>query len=97
MDIQGLCSRLLILVVAFLGGGGSGAAVGAMVGIIPSLSQIIAPSIIATYAFSGLLAGSAQTYRLLRILNDPTLIRYEREMRMKRRERIPRAGEPQRM
>ena len=57
VDIQGLCSRLLILVVAFLGGGGSGAAVGAMVGIIPSLSQIIAPSIIATYAFSGLLAG----------------------------------------
>ena len=37
--------------------GGAGAAVGALVGIIPSLSNIIAPSIIATYCFSGLLSG----------------------------------------
>ncbi|MBQ6807846.1 MAG: stage II sporulation protein E [Firmicutes bacterium] len=57
LDIQSMLSRLLILIVAYLGGGGAGAAVGAMVGIIPSISQVIAPSIIATYAFSGLLAG----------------------------------------
>lgn len=57
VDMQSMLSRLLILVVSYLGGGGSGAAVGAMVGIIPSISQVIAPSIIATYAFSGLLAG----------------------------------------
>ncbi|MDO4732847.1 MAG: stage II sporulation protein E [Bacillota bacterium] len=57
LDLQSMLSRLLIIVVSYLGGGGAGAAVGAMVGIIPSISQIIAPSIIATYAFSGLLAG----------------------------------------
>ena len=57
VDMQSMLSRLLILVVSYLGGGGAGAAVGAMVGIIPSISQVIAPSIIATYAFSGLLSG----------------------------------------
>lgn len=57
VDMQGLFSRLLIMLVAYLGGGGAGAAIGAMVGIIPSLSEVIAPSVIATYTFSGLLAG----------------------------------------
>lgn len=57
VDMQGMVSRLLVMLVAFLGGGGAGAAIGAMVGIIPSLSQVIAPSLIASYCFSGLLAG----------------------------------------
>ena len=57
VDIQGLFSRLLIMLVAYLGGGGAGAAIGALVGIVPSLSEVIAPSVIATYTFSGLLAG----------------------------------------
>ncbi len=56
-DLQSFFSRLLIMFVAYLGGGGAGAAIGAMVGIIPSVSEIIAPTVIATYAFSGLLAG----------------------------------------
>ena len=57
VDMQSMVSRFLIMMVAYLGGAGSGAAIGAMVGIIPSLSQVITPSVIATYAFSGLLAG----------------------------------------
>lgn len=57
LALQGLFSRLLIMLVAYLGGGGAGAAIGAMVGIVPSLSEVIAPSVIATYTFSGLLAG----------------------------------------
>jgi len=57
LDVQSTVSRFLIMTVAFLGGGGAGAAIGAMVGIIPSLSQVIAPSTVATYTFSGLLAG----------------------------------------
>jgi stage II sporulation protein E len=57
IDIQSVASRFLIIAVAYLGGGGAGAAIGAMVGIVPSISEVIAPSVIATYAFSGLLAG----------------------------------------
>ena len=55
--IQDIFSRFLIILVAYLGGAGAGAASGAMVGIIPSISAIIAPSSIATYSFSGLLSG----------------------------------------
>ncbi len=57
LNVQSVISRLMIISVAYLGGAGAGSALGAMVGIVPSLSQVIAPSIIATYSFSGLLAG----------------------------------------
>ena len=57
VEVQSLASRLLIIIVAYLGGGGAGAAVGALVGVAPSLSAVVAPTVIATYAFSGLLAG----------------------------------------
>lgn len=57
LSIQDAASRFLILAVAYLGGGGAGAACGALVGIVPSLSSVVAPTVIATYAFSGLLAG----------------------------------------
>jgi len=57
LNVQSVVSRLLIICVAYLGGAGAGSALGAMVGIIPSLSEVIAPSIIATYSFSGLLSG----------------------------------------
>lgn len=57
LSVQDAISRFFILVVAYLGGGGAGAACGALVGIVPSLSAVVAPTAIATYAFSGLLAG----------------------------------------
>lgn len=57
VDLQSMVSRLLIIVVAYLGGGGAGAAVGALMGVAPSLSQLVPPTVIATYAFSGMLAG----------------------------------------
>ena len=57
LDLQGFFSRFLIIAVAYIGGAGAGAAVGALVGVVPSLTEIIAPSTIATYAFAGLLAG----------------------------------------
>lgn len=58
MEIASMVSRLIVILAAFLGGGGAGAAMGALVGVVPSLSSMIAPSIIGMYAFSGLLAGS---------------------------------------
>ena len=57
IDLQSMISRLFIIIAAFLGGGGAGAAVGALVGVAPSLSQMVPPTVIATYAFSGLLSG----------------------------------------
>ena len=57
IDVQSAFSRLMIETVAYLGGGGAGAAVGALIGLVPSLSQMVSPILIATYAFSGLLAG----------------------------------------
>jgi stage II sporulation protein E len=57
LDMQSVFSRFLIMAVAYLAGGGAGAGIGAMIGIVPSLSSIVAPSVVATYAFSGLLSG----------------------------------------
>ncbi len=57
LDLRGIAGCLLIIAVSYLGGAGAGAAVGALVGIVPSLSQVVAPSIIAAYSFSGLLGG----------------------------------------
>jgi len=57
ISIQDIVSRFFILAVAYLAGGGAGAAAGALIGIVPSLSAIIAPTAIATYSFSGLLGG----------------------------------------
>lgn len=56
-SVGGIASRLVIMLLALQGGAALGAASGVAVGIIPSISTIIVPSVIGTYAFSGLLAG----------------------------------------
>ncbi len=57
MDIQSIFSRFLIMGVAFLGGPGAGTAMGALIGIVPSLSNIVSPVTVATFSFAGLLGG----------------------------------------
>lgn len=53
----------LILSAAFLGGAGSGAAAGAILGVLPSLSALVSPAAIGMYAFSGLSAGVFRRFR----------------------------------
>ena len=54
---------LIILSAALLGGIGGGAAVGAVLGVIPSLAAMVSPAAIGMYAFSGFAAGLFQKFR----------------------------------
>ncbi|NMA02624.1 MAG: stage II sporulation protein E [Clostridia bacterium] len=60
INIQSLVSRILVLIAAFLGGPGAGAAIGTMVGLVPSMTGIINMTSIGFYALSGLLGGVFQ-------------------------------------
>lgn len=57
LEIKNVVSRALVLFAAYTGGGGFGAAMGTLVGMIPSITTVIAPGMVAMYSFSGLLAG----------------------------------------
>lgn len=53
----------LILAGAYFGGVGGGAAFGAALGVVPSLSAIVSPAAIGMYAFSGFTAGLFRKFR----------------------------------
>lgn len=57
VSLKGFLSRLVVLLAAGLGGGGVGAAAGALVGIVPGALLSAVPYMVGTYAFAGLLAG----------------------------------------
>ena len=57
ISVKGVLSRLVIMVAAFMGGTGTGAAAGAVAGIIPGLSFSAMPALVGSYSFAGLLAG----------------------------------------
>lgn len=57
IEIKNIVGRALVLFAAYMGGGGFGAAMGTLVGMIPSITTAIAPGMVAVYSFSGLLAG----------------------------------------
>lgn len=73
VNIQSLISRILVLIAAFLGGPGSGAAMGTMVGIVPSMTGTINMASIGFYALSGLLGGVFQGLGRIGILIGFTL------------------------
>jgi len=57
IEIKNIVGRALVLLAAYTGGSGLAAAMGTLVGMIPSITSVIAPGIVAVYSFSGLLAG----------------------------------------
>ncbi|MGI9952052.1 SpoIIE family protein phosphatase [Moorellaceae bacterium AZ2] len=58
MSLQSLVGRLFILVAALVGGAGSGAAMGAVLGFLPSLTSLTAPALAGLLALVGVTAGS---------------------------------------
>ncbi|MFZ5595711.1 MAG: stage II sporulation protein E [Bacillota bacterium] len=57
ISAKGFLSRTIILLAAYVGGAGLGAAAGSVVGIIPGLAYTVTPYLVGAYSFSGLLAG----------------------------------------
>jgi len=57
VSLQGLLSRLIILVLACGGGMGQGAVAGALMGIIPGLAYVTVPVLTGVYSFAGFVAG----------------------------------------
>lgn len=55
--VDHVCGRLVIMLLAFIGGGSMGAAVGVAVGVVSGLSEVSVFAGIGFYAFAGLLAG----------------------------------------
>ncbi|QGP92093.1 Stage II sporulation protein E [Neomoorella glycerini] len=61
LSLQGLISSYILLLVSLAGGPGTGAAAGAAVGFLPSLSHLVTPALAGLLAFAGLIAGSLKS------------------------------------
>jgi len=57
IELKNVIGRAFVLLAAYTGGSGAGAAMGTLVGMVPSITAAIAPGMVAVYSFSGLLAG----------------------------------------
>ncbi len=62
IQLKNIFGRFLVLLAAYTGGGGFGAAMGTLVGMVPSITTAIAPGMVAVYSFSGLLAGMFRSF-----------------------------------
>lgn len=68
IDLRNVVSRFFILLASFTGGGSLGAAMGTLVGMVPSLSAALAPGIIGFYSFAGLLSGLFRSFGRIGII-----------------------------
>lgn len=73
LNIQSFVSRTAVLFGAFFGGPGGGAAIGTLVGLVPSMGGNISTASIGFYALSGLLGGIFKGLGRLGILIGFTL------------------------
>ena len=62
ISLSEIAMGLVILVGALLSGAGGGAAMGALMGMVPGLAGLTAPEALGVFAFSGLLAGVFQRF-----------------------------------
>lgn len=58
LSLGNIMSRYFIMMAALVSGSGAGAALGSVLGILPSLVDVKAPLLVGIYAFSGMLAGA---------------------------------------
>lgn len=62
VEIKNVIARVLVLVAAYAGGSGFGAAMGTLAGIVPGINTVMVPGMVAMYSFSGMVSGMFRSF-----------------------------------